>query len=64
MNEKFLQAYNAKNTEDRISKLWEDSGFYNPDEMINAGLTKPDAESFSMVLPPPNVTGILHIGHA
>ncbi len=64
MNEKFLQAYNAQNTEDRISKLWEDSGFYNPDEMMKAGLTKADAEAFSMVLPPPNVTGILHIGHA
>ena len=64
MNEKFLQAYSAKNTEDRISQLWEDSGFYNPDEMIKAGLTKADAEPFSMVLPPPNVTGILHIGHA
>ncbi len=64
MNDKFLQAYNAKNTEDRISKLWEDSGFYNPNEMIAAGLTKSDAEPFSMVLPPPNVTGTLHTGHA
>lgn len=64
MNEKFLQAYNAKNTEDRISKLWEESGFYNPDKMIAAGLTNPDAEPFSMVLPPPNVTGTLHTGHA
>ncbi|MCD5390171.1 MAG: valine--tRNA ligase, partial [Candidatus Pacebacteria bacterium] len=57
-------AYNAQNTEDRISKLWEDSGFYNPDEMIAAGLTNPNAEPFSMVLPPPNVTGTLHTGHA
>ena len=64
MNEKFLSAYNAQNTEDRISKLWEDSGFYNPDEMIAAGLTNPNAEPFSMVLPPPNVTGTLHTGHA
>lgn len=64
MNEKFLQAYNAKNTEDRISQLWENSKFYNPDEMIHAGLTKSDAETFSMVLPPPNVTGTLHTGHA
>lgn len=64
MNEKFLSAYNAQNIEDRISKIWENSGFYNPDEMIAAGLTSPDAEPFSMVLPPPNVTGTLHTGHA
>ncbi len=64
MNEKFLQAYNAQNTEDRISKLWEESGFYNPDEMIAAQLTDQHAEPFSMVLPPPNVTGTLHTGHA
>lgn len=64
MNEKFLQPYNPQNTEDRISKIWEESGFYNPDEMIAAGLTNPDAEPFSIVLPPPNVTGTLHTGHA
>lgn len=64
MNDKFLSPYNSKNTEDRISKIWEDSGFYNPDEMIAANLTSPDAEPFSIVLPPPNVTGTLHTGHA
>ena len=64
MEEKFLKGYEAKNTEDRIYQLWENSGFFNPDEMIRAGLTQENAETFSMVLPPPNVTGILHIGHA
>jgi len=64
MNEKYLQPYNAKEREDNISKKWEDSGFYNPDEMIAAGLTSANAETFSIVLPPPNVTGTLHTGHA
>ncbi|MCI5051405.1 MAG: valine--tRNA ligase [Candidatus Pacebacteria bacterium] len=64
MNEKYLQPYNAENVEDAISKIWEESGFYNPDEMIKAGLTDPNAEAFSIVLPPPNVTGTLHTGHA
>ncbi|MFH1608583.1 MAG: valine--tRNA ligase, partial [Patescibacteria group bacterium] len=36
----------------------------NPDVCIEKGITKPDAETFSMVLPPPNVTGNLHTGHA
>ncbi len=64
MNEKLLKPYDPKNTEERIYKLWEDSGFFNPDICIQKGITKPDAESFSIVLPPPNVTGNLHTGHA
>jgi len=57
--EKFTKPYNAAETEDRISKLWEESGFFNPDNL--PGDRK---EVFSMVLPPPNVTGVLHMGHA
>jgi len=64
MNEKYLQPYSAEDVENAISKKWEQSGFYNPDEMINAGLTSINAETFSIVLPPPNVTGTLHTGHA
>ncbi len=64
MNEKFLKPYNAGETEDKIYKTWEESGFFNPDICIEKGATKKDAESFSIVLPPPNVTGTLHTGHA
>lgn len=64
MNEKFLKPYDPAETEDRIYQLWKDSGFFSPDECIKSGLISPDAEYFSMVLPPPNVTGTLHIGHA
>ena len=42
--------------------MWEESGFFNPDVCIEKGITAPDAPTFSMVLPPPNVTGILHLG--
>ena len=62
--EKLLKPYNPKETEERIYKLWEDSGFFNPDVCISKGVTKPDAPHFSIVLPPPNVTGNLHTGHA
>lgn len=64
MDEKFLKPYDPAETEDRIYKLWEESGFFNPDECIKAGHTNPDAETFSIVLPPPNVTGVLHLGHS
>jgi len=64
MDDKFLKPYDSKQTEDKIYKLWEESGFFNPDICIEKGITKPNAEVFSMVLPPPNVTGSLHTGHA
>lgn len=64
INEKLLKPYNSKDTEDKIYKLWEESGFFNPDVCIEKGITDKDAEHFSMVLPPPNVTGSLHTGHA
>ncbi len=59
LNAKLLKPYNPKETEGRIYKLWEESGFFNPDKL--PGDRK---EVFSMVLPPPNVTGTLHTGHA
>ncbi len=64
INPKFLKPYNPNETEDKIYKLWEESGLFNPDECIKQGFTEENAESFSIVLPPPNVTGTLHLGHA
>ncbi|MFC1720831.1 valine--tRNA ligase [Patescibacteria group bacterium] len=62
--EKFLKPYDPKETEDNIYKLWEKSGFFNPDTCVEKGACAADAEPFSIVLPPPNVTGTLHMGHA
>src|SRR3989339_931255 len=64
MDEKFLAPYKPEETEERIYKLWNNSGFFNPDVCIKSGVTKSDAETFAIVLPPPNVTGVLHMGHA
>ncbi|MBU1727839.1 valine--tRNA ligase [Patescibacteria group bacterium] len=58
MNERLLKPYDPKETEKKIYKLWEESGFFNPDNLPN---TK---QIFSIVMPPPNVTGVLHMGHA
>ncbi|PCI29556.1 valine--tRNA ligase [Candidatus Wolfebacteria bacterium] len=64
MDEKFLKPYSPNETEDRIYKMWEDSGFFNPDICLAKNITADDSETFSIVLPPPNVTGTLHMGHA
>jgi len=57
--EKFKKPYDPKEVEGANYKRWEDSGYFNPDNL-------PDerSEIFSVVLPPPNVTGTLHVGHA
>ena len=49
--------YNPKDFEDRLYQYWEESGFFAP-----AG--DPEKPSFSIVMPPPNITDRLHIGHA
>ncbi len=56
--------YDVNEVESRIYKMWEDAGWFDPDTCIEKGVTAPDAEPFSIVLPPPNVTGTLHMGHA
>jgi valyl-tRNA synthetase len=53
------KAYEAKKVEDKIYETWERSGFFNPDKLPGRR-----RESFTIVLPPPNATGQLHIGHA
>ena len=64
MDEKFLKPYNPQEAEARIYAAWEKSGLFNPDECVKQGATKSDAPAYSIVLPPPNVTGRLHMGHA
>src|SRR3989338_5231766 len=68
MNEKLFKPYDPKETEERIYKLWEESGFFNPDKRpewaLNKETNKNYDRTFSIVLPPPNATGVLHLGHA
>ena len=54
------KAYTPRKYEDEIYQLWEKSGYFNPD---NLNLDK-EAPIYSIVMPPPNVTGTLHLGHA
>lgn len=53
------KTYDPKLWEEKLYTEWEKSGFFNPDTCAN-----PHAKPFSIVLPPPNVTGTLHAGHA
>ncbi|OHA97895.1 MAG: valine--tRNA ligase [Candidatus Zambryskibacteria bacterium RIFCSPHIGHO2_12_FULL_38_34] len=64
MNEELKKPYDPKEVEVSTYKKWEESGFFNPDVCIEKGVTTKDADYFSIVLPPPNVTGTLHMGSA
>nr|WP_272211514.1 class I tRNA ligase family protein [Marinicella sp. W31]MDC2877407.1 class I tRNA ligase family protein [Marinicella sp. W31] len=53
------KTYDATSVEPKIARRWEEA------DAFRAGANaKPGAESFSIVIPPPNVTGSLHMGHA
>lgn len=54
--------YNPKEVEKKIYRLWEESGFFNPDRLPDRD--KLNAKPYTIVVPPPNVTGSLHLGHA
>ncbi|MCK5211495.1 class I tRNA ligase family protein [Candidatus Parcubacteria bacterium] len=60
MKKELPKAYEPQKYEDKIYKTWEESGFFNPDNLD----VDDQAESYTIVLPPPNVTGTLHMGHA
>ena len=49
--------YNSKEIEEKIYEKWENDGDFIPDMRSNK-------EAFDIVIPPPNVTGVLHMGHA
>ncbi len=56
-NKELKTTYNPKEFEDRIYKQWEDKKYFTPEIDKNK---KP----YSIVMPPPNITGKLHLGHA
>jgi len=59
MNDKFLKPYNPQETEEKIYQIWEESGYFNPDN-----LPERHKNPFTIIMPPPNANGSLHCGHA
>src|SRR5262245_17952271 len=54
------KAYDPQAVEDRIYEWWESSGYFKPESQ----LYRSDEPPFIITIPPPNVTGTLHMGHA
>jgi len=57
------KSYNPAEHETRLYKMWEEAGYFNPDVCIEKGYTKADAKPYSIIMPPPNANGRLHVGH-
>ncbi|MDD5790456.1 MAG: valine--tRNA ligase [Spirochaetia bacterium] len=59
------KAYNPKDFEDRIYSQWVEKGFFKPagDETSPVHSQKSSNIKYTVVIPPPNVTGVLHMGH-
>ena len=57
MKKELAKVYNPKEMEDRIYQNWMDKGYFH-------AKVNPDKKPFTIVMPPPNVTGQLHMGHA
>ncbi len=61
MKEEMPKRYNPNEVEDDIYAKWLNSGYFTPENLPDLKNRK---DIFSIVLPPPNVTGTLHMGHA
>lgn len=59
MNSKFTKPYNPTENESVIYELWEQSGYFNPDNLPNV-----TEGPFTIIMPPPNANGQIHAGHA
>ena len=57
MKKELAKTYDPKGLEDRLYQKWLDKGYFHAE-------VNPDKKPFTIVMPPPNVTGQLHMGHA
>ena len=56
MTKEISKNYEPQEVEDKIYQAWEKSDYFNPDNI--------EGEPYSIMMPPPNVTGVLHLGHS
>ena len=56
MSKELNKTYDPKDIEDRLYKKWEDNGYFHAE-------VDRSKKPFTIVMPPPNITGQLHMGH-
>ena len=58
------KTYNPQAIESKWYKIWEDNGYFNAEQTVEGQDADAEREKFCIMIPPPNVTGRLHMGHA
>ncbi len=58
------KTYDPQGTEQRLYDWWEAQGYFKPETLIEKGLADPAQPAWCITMPPPNITGALHLGHA
>jgi valyl-tRNA synthetase len=58
------KTYDPNTTEKRLYDWWQSQGYFRPETTVQTGLADPDLPAWCITMPPPNVTGALHLGHA
>jgi valyl-tRNA synthetase len=64
MTDELSKTYNPEEHEERIYRWWEEQGYFRPEKQAEMGLASEDGPRWCITMPPPNVTGVLHLGHA
>jgi valyl-tRNA synthetase len=58
------KVYNPQEHEERLYKWWEEEGYFRSEKQLELGTAFKDGPRWCITMPPPNVTGALHLGHA
>ncbi|NLF00194.1 MAG: valine--tRNA ligase, partial [Anaerolineales bacterium] len=64
MDGELSKTYNPKEHEERLYQWWEEQGYFRPEKQLELGLASREGPAWCITMPPPNVTGALHLGHA
>ncbi|MGD9001509.1 MAG: valine--tRNA ligase, partial [Anaerolineae bacterium] len=64
MIDELAKVYNPKDHEEQLYQWWEEQGYFQPENQVELGLASADGPRWCITMPPPNVTGVLHLGHA
>jgi len=64
MSDELSKTYNPQEHENRLYRWWEEQGYFRPEKQVELGLAAEDGPRWCITMPPPNVTGALHLGHA
>ena len=64
MTEQLSKTYRPEEHESRLYHWWEAQGYFRPETQVALGLVSEDGPRWCITMPPPNVTGVLHLGHA